>query len=149
MNKLLFALAVFIISTSTCFADSTLEKEFVDRYKKAFETKDGTTLESFLYTKGSDPMALEFYKMMMTSEMGSKISSIELLKLTPDEAKKASGTMPSPDGGQSKLPVAPNRKLIIKIENTDANGTSKSSSESFVAEVDGKLMIPVPAPVTK
>src|SRR3954453_10967955 len=79
-------------------AGSPDEKAFVDKYKTAFEAKDNATLESFLYTTGSDPMALEFYKMMMSGEAGSKISKIELVALTPDEAKKAVEPQDGPGG---------------------------------------------------
>lgn len=122
------------------------EKAFVEAYKKAFETKDEETLKSFLYTKDANPMALEFYTMMVTAEMGSKISSITLEDLAPDDAKKASETMDGPSG-KMKLPLNPVKKLVIKIEQKDSNGSSSSSSESFVAESDGKLVIPVPVPV--
>ncbi|PYK49980.1 MAG: hypothetical protein DME20_05410, partial [Verrucomicrobia bacterium] len=43
------------------------EKAFTDKYKKAFEAKDTTTLESFLYTQGADPAILGFYKMMQSA----------------------------------------------------------------------------------
>jgi hypothetical protein len=119
------------------------EKAFVEAYKKAFESKDEATLKSFLYTKGADPMALEFYTMMATAEMGSKISSISLNALTPEDVKKAGETMDGP-GGKMKLPLKPVKKLVIKIEQKDANGSSTSTSESFIAESGGKLVIPVP-----
>lgn len=121
------------------------EKAFVEAYKKAFESKDEATLKSFLYTKGADPKALEFYTMMATAEMGSKISSITLENLVPDDVKKAGETMDGPSG-KMKLPLKPVKKLVIKIEQKDSNGSSSSSSESFVAESGGKLVIPVPVP---
>jgi hypothetical protein len=121
------------------------EKEFVEAYQKAFESKDEATLKSFFYTKGADPMALEFYIMMATAEMGSKISSITLENLAPDDVKKAGETMDGPSG-MMKLPLKPVKKLVIKIEKKDSNGSSSSSSESFVAESGGKLVIPVPVP---
>lgn len=135
----LFALPV--VSSATPEQD----KAFVDTYKQAFESSDAKKLESFLYTKNANPMALEFYKMMMTAEMGSKISKIELRALTPEETKKAAEILPSPDGSKTKLPVTPTKKLVISVQTADANGSSTGTSESFVAEVDGKLMIPVPA----
>src|ERR1051326_29009 len=70
-------------------ATAEQEKAFVDKYKAAFEGKDTATLESFLYTQGADPTALEFYKMMQSAEAGEKISKIELVNLTPDDVKKA------------------------------------------------------------
>ena len=147
--KKIFVLALSLLLSATASFATTpdQEKAFVDAYKQAFESKDGAKLESFLYTKDADPMALEFYKMMMTAEMGAKISDIKLRNLTPEETAKASATMPSPDGGMSKLPVTPTKKLVVNIQMADANGTSNSSSESFVAEVDGKLLIPVPVAV--
>ena len=150
MKKLLtsFAAASALLFTAS-FAAATpaQEKAFVDSYQKAFEASDAKTLQSFLYTKDADPQALEFYKMMMTAEMGGKISKIELRNLTPEEAKQAAEVMPSPTGGKSKLPVAPTKKLVVGIETKDANGSSTSTSENFVAEVDGKYLIPVPVPV--
>lgn len=134
-------------STNNLYASTPdQEKAFVETYKKAFESKDAATLKSFLYTKGADPMALEFYTMMTTGEMGSKISSISLENLTSEDVKKASETMDGPSG-KMKLPLVPVKKLVIKIVQKDNNGSSNSKSESFVAESDGKLVIPVPAPV--
>ena len=123
------------------------DKEFVDKYKAAYEKGDKATLESFLYTKGANPMALEFYKMMVTPEPGAKIASIELVDLTPEDAKKASEVQTGPDGSKAKLSLTPTKKLKIKIETKDANGSSSSSSENFIAEKDGKYVIPVPASV--
>lgn len=142
-----FALSATLTLASFCGYASTPEQEkaFVDAYKTAFEGKDTAKLESFLYTKGADPQALAFYKMMMTNDLGQKISKIELRKLTPEEVKKATGILPGPTGN-AKMPLAPNLKLVIAIEKKDANGSSTSTSESFVAEADGKLVIPVPVP---
>lgn len=122
------------------------DKAFVDKYKTAFEKGDKATLESFLYTKDANPMALEFYKMMATEGAGTaKISKIELVDLTPEDVKKASEVQTGPDGSKAKLPLTPTKKLKISVEMKDANGSSNSSSESFVAEKDGKYVIPVPA----
>jgi hypothetical protein len=122
------------------------EKAFTDKYKKAFEAKDTTTLESFFYTQGADPAILGFYKMMQSAEAGEKISNIELVSLTAEDAEKAATPMDSPTGGKVCLTLKPTKKLIIKIEKKDANGSSTSSSENFVAEKDGKFVIPVPGP---
>jgi len=123
------------------------DKEFCDKYKAAFEKGDKATLESFLYTKDANPMALEFYKMMMTAEAGGKISKIELVDLTPEDAKKAMEVQTGPDGSKAQLPLKATKKLKLTIESKDANGSSSSSSENFIAESDGKYVIPVPAKV--
>ena len=102
-------------------------------------------MESFLYTTGSDPTALEFYKMMMTGEAGSKVSSIELVTLTPEEMKQAGEPQDGP-GGKMCMTLKPTKKLVIKIEQKDANGSGSATSSAFVAENDGKLVIPVPGP---
>jgi len=139
--------AFFVTITLSVFAGaSPQEKAFIDKYKTAFEGKDTATLESFLYTQGSDPAILGFYKMMQSGEAGEKISNIELVDLTPEDAKKAATPMDSPTGGKVCLTLKPTKKLIIKVEKKDANGSSTSTSESFIAEKDGKFVIPVPGP---
>ena len=141
------ASAVVIIACLPLNAGTpTQEKAFTDKYKAAFEGKDTATLESFLYTQGADPAILGFYKMMQSGEAGEKISTIELVDLTPDDAKKAVTPMDSPTGGKICLTLKPTKKLIIKVEKKDANGSSTSTSESFIAEKDGKFVIPVPGP---
>jgi hypothetical protein len=120
------------------------EKAFTDKYKKAFEGKDTATLESFLYTQGADPEIVGFYKMMQSGEAGEKIASIELVNLSPDDAKKAATPMDSPTGGKVCLTLKPTKKLIVKVEKKDASGSSSSTSENFIAEKDGKFVIPVP-----
>jgi hypothetical protein len=126
-------------------ATSEQEKAFTDKYKAAMEGKDTATLEGFLYTQGSDPQALEFYKMMQSGGAGEKISTIELVNLTPEDVKKATTPMDGPTG-KACLTLKPTKKLVIKIEKKDGNGSSSSTSENFVAEKDGKFVIPVPGP---
>ena len=121
------------------------EKAFTDKYKAAFEAGDKATLESFLYTKDAHPMALEFYKMMQADGIGGKISKIELVDLSPEDAKKAAGVQEGPGGEKTRLPLKPIKKLKITVESKNTEGSSSSTSESFVAESDGKLVIPVPA----
>jgi len=151
MKNIILAVTIlltFVVTLpSLSKAATEKEKTFTEAYKKAFESKDEKGLQALLYTKGADPEALEFYTMMMTSGMGGKISSIELRDLTAAEMKEANEIMPSPSGGNAKLPVPATKKLVLKMEMKDANGSSSSSSESFVAEVDGKYLIPVPAAV--
>jgi len=133
------------LSASSLLASSPeQEKEFTDKYKTAFEANDSATLESFLYTKGADPTVLEFYKMMVGQGAGGKISKIELVELSADDAKKAEKIQDGPGGIKLKLPFKPTKKLKITVETKDSNGSSSSTSESFVAEKDGKLVIPVP-----
>jgi hypothetical protein len=103
-------------------------------------------LESFLYTQGADPAILGFCKMMQSGEAGEKISNIELVDLTPDDANKATTPMDSSTGGKVCLTLKPIKKLIIKVEKKDANGSSTSTSENFIAENDAKFVIPVPGP---
>jgi hypothetical protein len=137
---------ITIASFSLQAGTAPQEKAFVDKYKTAFEGKDTATLESFLYTQGADPAILGFYKMMQSGSAGEKISNIELVDLTPDDAKKAATPMDSPTGGKVCLTLKPTKKLIIKVEKKDANGSSTSTSENFIAEKDGKFVIPVPGP---
>jgi hypothetical protein len=134
------------VSLSLHAGTSPQEKAFIDKYKTAFEGKDTAALESFLYVQGADQAILGFYKMMQSGEAGEKISNIELVDLTPEDAKKAATPMDSPTGGKVCLTLKPTKKLIIKVEKKDANGSSTSTSENFIAEKDGKFVIPVPGP---
>ena len=139
----------FALLLTTCLslrAGAAEEKAFTDKYKTAFEAKDMATLQSFLYTKGSDPTIVGFYQMMMSSEAGNKISKIELATLTPEEAQKAAGAQDSPGGGKVCLPLKPTKKLVIEVTVKEGDSSSSSSSQSFVAEQDGKFVIPVPGP---
>src|SRR5256714_15156297 len=148
LSKICSSLAVLPVTVAFSLTAATAdqEKAFTDKYKTAFEGKDSATLESFLYTQGADPAILGFYKMMQSGEAGEKISSIELVDLTPEDAKKAATPMDSPTGGKVCLTLKPTKKLIIKVEKKDANGSSTSTSENFIAEKDGKFVIPVPGP---
>ena len=122
------------------------EKAFTEKYKAAFEKKDTATLESFLYTQGSDPEIVGFFKMMQSGEAGGKVSKIELVSLTPEELQKASGPQPSPDGKKVCLPLKPTKKLVLEVTTKDGESSGTSTSTSFVAEKDGKFVIPVPGP---
>jgi hypothetical protein len=84
--------------------------------------------------------------MMQSDEAGKKISKIDLVDLTPEDMKKATTPQDSPTGGKVCLILKPTKKLIITIEKKDANGSSTSTSENFIAEKDGKFVIPVPGP---
>ncbi len=143
-NKLLI-LALVLVCGRLFAGTPEQEKAFVDSYKAAFEAGDKAKLQSFLYTQGANPMALEFYKMMQSECAGGKVSKIELVDLTPEDVKKAEEPMPGPGGQKLKLSLKPTKKLMITIEKKDENGSSSSSSENFVAEKDGKFVIPVPA----
>jgi len=146
MKMKLIAIIIALFCSGLYAGTPAQDKEFVDKYKAAWEKGDKATLESFLYTKDANPMALEFYKMMQTEGAGSgKITKIELVALTPEDVKKASEVMTGPDGSKAKLPLTPTKKLKISIETKDGNGSGTSSTESFIAEKDGKYVIPVPA----
>jgi hypothetical protein len=144
--RILFCALIITVSVSLRAGTPAQEKAFMDKYKTAFEGKDTATLESFLYAQGADPEILGFYKMMQSAEAGDKISKIELVDLTPDEAKKAATPMDSPTGGKVCLTLKPVKQLVIGIEKKDANGSSTSKTTNFIAEKDGKFVIPVPGP---
>ena len=78
--------------------------------------------------------------------MAALISREMAHHLTPEDTKKAATPMDSPTGGKVCLTLKPSKKLVIKVEKKDANGSSASTSENFIAEKDGKFVIPVPGP---
>jgi hypothetical protein len=137
-------LAVTAGSGLALAATPAAEKAFVDAYKKAIETSDKKTLQGFLYTVGANPMALDFYKEMVTMEAGSKVTEIKLTELNAEDKQKIA-TQKGPDGKPSKSNIPIVKKLSFKTESKSANGSSSGNSSVFVGEVDGKLMIAVPA----
>jgi hypothetical protein len=122
--------ALLIFALATLAGTPEQQKAFTDNYKAAMEGKDTATLESFLYTKGSDPEILEFYKMMQSGGAGAKISIIELVSLTPEDAKKASTPMDSPGGAKVCLPIKPTKKLVIKVEKKDAAAAHRAARKT-------------------
>jgi len=146
ITGVIVSLAVAVACLSVYAGDSPAEKAFVDSYKKAFEAKDTAALQSFLYTQGSDPGILEIYKRMQSSDAGEKISKIELIDFTAEEMKKVAMPKDSPLGGKVCFPLKPSKRLMITIDKKDAKGTSSSTSGNFIAEKDGKFVIPVPGP---
>jgi hypothetical protein len=138
------ALGFACLACAAGAATPVQEKAFVDTYRRAYEARDDKTLASLLYTKGADPAAVAFYKMMMAAEAGSKITAIDLVEITPEDRKRIE-SMQSPDGKPAKLVLPPSRKLVIKSQTKAASGSSSGTSEIFVGEADGKLYILVPA----
>ena len=121
------------------------DKEFVDKYKAAFEKGDKATLESFLYIKDPHPMALEFYKMKLSEGAGTaKLAKVELLDLTPEDVKKAAEVQTGPDGSKARLPLTPIKKLKISYDKQDG---ATNWATTLVAEKDGKYVIPVPSAI--
>ena len=104
-KKFTIAGALLALSLAIVTGTPEQEKAFTDKYKAAMEGKDSATLESFLYTQGSDLTIVEFYKMMQSGEAGEKIANIELVNLTSEDVKKASTPMDSPGGGKVCLPL--------------------------------------------
>ena len=137
--------SVLLVLSCSAYATPEQEKAFVEKYKTALETKDTTTLESCLYTTGADPMIVGFYKMMQSNGEGEKVSKINLVDLTADDVKKATAPQDGPSG-KVCLNLKPTKKLVIVTEKKDENGSSTNTSENFIAEKDGKFVIPVPGP---
>ena len=138
------ALGLTCVALAAGAATPAQERAFADTYRKAYEAKDDKTLVSLLYTKGADPAAVAFYKMMMAAEAGAKITAIDVVDITAEDRKRID-SMQSPDGKPAKLVLPASRKLMIKSETRSASGSSAGTSEIFVGEADGKLYILVPA----
>lgn len=145
--SLFVAAGLGLCASSTCAGTPEQETAFLAKYKAAFEAGDTATLQSFLYTTGANPMALQFYTMMQADGAGGKIIKIELADLTPDDVKKAGATMDGPGGLKMRMPLKPVKKLKISVLKKSGDSSSTSSSENFVAEKDGRLVIPVPVTV--
>ena len=121
------------------------EKAFVDGFKKAVERKDAKALKALLYAKDADPTALEFYNMMIVADFGSTIKSIALIELTAEEHKQMETGGKNIQGKPMKMPLKPIKSLVIATTTKTAELTASGNSQWYVAEFEGKLVIPVPA----
>jgi hypothetical protein len=147
MKRLLtHTLASLALASIVSAASPEVEAAFIAKYQKAIEASDTKTLEGFLHTKGAEEETIEFFKMMQSAGAGQKVSKIELVKPDAEQRKKLNAPMEMPDGKMYKLPVQPEKQLVITIEEKNGDSTSKSTSKVPVAEIDGKLVIPVPVP---
>lgn len=146
--KCSLALASLLLTLHGTAAAATPEQEksFVERYRKAVETKDTAALESFLHTKGADAETIEFFKMIQGAIAETRPASITLATLSAEDTARFDKPMEMP-GGNYKLAVKPVRLLVIVNEEKNGDGSSTSTSTVPVAEVDGKLVIPLPVPV--
>ena len=142
--KSVLALATFVLTSALVATAAAVtpaqEKAFIDAYRTAYVKKDAKALEALLYTQGADPMALEFYKMMISADTGGTITSIQLVDLTAEDQKKLESGK-SPDGRPMKMTLKPVKKLVVKTATKTASSNSTGSSESFVAEHQGKLCL--------
>ena len=151
MNRSLTALlgSVFsagvLLVTPALAATPAQEKAFVDGFKKAVERKDAKALKALLYVKDADPTALEFYNMMIVADFGLTIKSIALVELTAEENKQMETGGKNIQGKPMKMPLKPIKSLEITTATKTADLTASGSSQWYVAEYEGKLVIPVPA----
>lgn len=122
------------------------EQAFLSAYRKALETADTKTLDSFLMADGTPAEVVEFFKMMREIPAGTTVVDVKLETPTAGEAAQFNSTMPMPDGKSYKLPVVPTKKLVVTMKAEDTEGKSTSTATLPVAEKDGKFIIPLPVP---
>lgn len=131
-------------SSAACAVTPAQEQAFIEQYRKAHHAKDTRGMHALLHVKGADPKALDFYRMMITADMDATLTSVTLAELTAEDKQRLANTK-GPDGRAMKMTLKPAKKLVVKTHTKTASQDSTGSSESFVAEFDGKLVIPVPA----
>ena len=133
------------------------EKAFTDKYKAAMEGADTAALESFLYTQGSDPKCVGFYKKMQLSAAGKKISIINVVSLTSEDIENARTPAYGPYGKAVCLTIEPTKKLVIQFEPGHYSTcpgleffaqSYTGHRENYLVEKDGRFFIPVPGPCT-
>ncbi len=141
----LFLVSVIMLSAPALAATQAQEKAFVDGFKKAVERKDAKALKTLLYTRDADPTVLEFFNMMIVADFGSTIKSIKLVDLTAEENKQMEMGGKNIQGKPMKMPLKPIKSLLITTGSKSADLTTNGTSQWYVAEYEGKLVIPVPA----
>jgi len=126
-------------------ASADAEQAFIKAYKAAFDSKNADAFSALL-APGGDPVAVQFYTQMMTSEVqDGKLTSIELKDLTPQDQTNAAAIQPGPNGNLQLSPK-PYKKLVLHIDTKTSDTNASADSEVFVADVGGKVLISVPAP---
>lgn len=140
--------AALFLASPVALAATQKEQAFLDSYKRALESNDTKTLESFLYVKDADPAALEFFKSSLPLEEGFKVAKLELVDVSPAEVAQAVKPMPGPDGSLSALPLKPTKKFIIEVR-SEADENQFITTQRAVGEVDGAYRILVPAVIKK
>lgn len=148
-SSLCAALAICVgaamLTAPALAATPAQEKAFVDGFKKAVERKDAKALKALLYVHDADPTALEFYNMMIVADIGSTIKWIKLVDLTPEEDKQMATVGKNIQGQPMKMPLKPIKSLVLTTGSKSADLTTSGNSQWYVAEFEGKLVIPVPA----
>jgi len=148
-TTILTILALSFVFSQAHAATPAQEKAFVEAYKKALESGDKQALAGFLHTEGAEPEQIEFFKMMQQSNIGSKVTSIDLVTPTGADAEKFNKPMTMPNGKSYVMGLKPTKQLVIVCEKKEGENSSNSTSKSPVAEKNGKLVIPVPVPAKK
>lgn len=144
--RILAPLAFLALSAIAHCATPEQEKAFVESYRKAFESKDEKALKAFLYTEGAPAEIVDMFTMMSLDGAGQKITKIELVTPSKEDAARYNEAMEMPDGKTYKMPFKPMKQLVIVIESKSESGSSTSTAKKPVGEKNGKLMIPVPVP---
>jgi hypothetical protein len=137
-------LALTLLATTALHAASPeAEKTFLEAYRKAYEAGNLAALHAFLHTDGAPSEIVEVYRMMQTPVSGGKLQSITLTEISPERRTSLTRPTEMPDGRRYKLPCEPYKLLVV--ETTPPSG-GKAKSTVAVAEVNGRLVIPVPVP---
>lgn len=142
---LAMCIGAVLVTAPALAATPAQEKAFVDGFKKAVERKDAKALKALLYIRDADPTALEFYNMLIVADIGSTIKSIKLADLTVEEDKQMGTVGRNIQGQPIKMPLKPTKSLVLTTGSKSADMKTNGSSQWYVAEYEGKLVIPVPA----
>lgn len=93
---------------------------------------------------GSPAEIVEFFQMMNELPPGAEVTDMKLE--VPDAAQQAkfAEAMEMPDGKSYKLTVKPSHRLVISMKESAGDSKGTSTISVPVAEVGGKLGIPLP-----
>ncbi len=137
------ALSLLCVAMIPVHAQTAAEKAFMDAFSKAYESGDERALDGFLYTKGADKDMIDMFGIMLSLGTGKRVTSIAIQPLTAADRKKID-EMTGPNGKPVKSPLPLTKKVIIRQEAKSSRGSSDSTTTIFLAEDNGKIVIPVP-----
>lgn len=139
LHRPILVIIVSLLPLLAIAASPAQQKQFADSYRKALEAKDENALYKFMYTRDADPDAVDIYKMMMRMGLGKKIQSVEVHELNAEDRKDVAGLT-----DMENKPIKYNVEPVAKLEIVRGDESSRHTDRVFLAEKDGKLVIPVP-----
>jgi hypothetical protein len=140
-------LAAFDAIGPVAAATPAMEQAFLAAYKAAYTARDKNGIAALVHTQGANPVVLDFYLSLLTSDLGAGEVTVALQPLNSDDIADAARAMPGPGGTLVRLAPTPYKKLVVTVATGTGNNRSTSTTTVYVADEGDKLRIAAPVEV--